>query len=159
MVERLLAHDPLLRIIAEHPLEQVRPGGSPECLRGNAPRDRSLRPLRKVGIVVRQPADPRPAPLRRGAPPLKNLEQLVDIGPSGEHGKPGGHLPEDAPHAPHVDVRAVAVVSEEQLRGAVPERHHLVGVGAVGEGEEARQAEIGEFERPTVAADEQVVWL
>ena len=46
-----------------------------------------------------------------------------------EEGVAGEQLGEDAADAPHVDGRVVPVVLHEQLRRAVPSRHHVPELG------------------------------
>mmetsp|Transcript_6795 Transcript_6795/g.16427 ORF Transcript_6795/g.16427 Transcript_6795/m.16427 type:complete len:218 (+) Transcript_6795:400-1053(+) len=48
-----------------------------------------------------------------------------------EEGPPHGHLREDAARGPHVDGGGVAPCPQEDLGRAVPQGHHLVGVGLV----------------------------
>ena len=56
------------------------------------------------------------------------------------------HFGEDAADAPDVDGHQVDLAAEQDLRGAVPERHHLVRVGARRDAERARQAEIRQLQ-------------
>ena len=68
------------------------------------------------------------------------------------------HLREDAPHGPHVDGGRVVAGAEEDLRSAVPERDDLVRVGAHGDAEGAREAEVGELE-VVIRIDQQILRL
>ena len=56
---------------------------------------------------------------------LEDLEDFVNLGVAGEQGLPRAHLGEDAADGPHVDAGRVLSAAEEDLRGAVPECHHL----------------------------------
>ena len=75
-----------------------------------------------------------------------------------EEGLLGGHLREDAADTPDVDGTRILVGAQEDLGGAVPEGHYLVGVHAHGDAKGAGQAEVGDLDR-TVLVDQQVLRL
>ena len=54
--------------------------------------------------------------------------QLCHLLLSGEEWPLDKQLPEDAPAGPHVNGRAIALFSQQELRGAVPQRDDTVGV-------------------------------
>lgn len=56
---------------------------------------------------------------------LEDLEYLVNLRIAGEQGLSRAHLGEDAADRPHVDAGRVLPAAQEDLGGAVPERHHL----------------------------------
>ncbi|KAL7547619.1 hypothetical protein ACHAWF_010900 [Thalassiosira exigua] len=157
MLQRLPTHDPPIRVVLQQARQQVGHVVAPQRLHRDEVRDRPLRPLRKLRVVMREPIDA--VPVRGGigrAPSLEDLDELVDVGSAREEGQARRHLGEDAPHAPDVDGRGVAGGAEEELGGAVPQRDDFVGVGAVGEAGEAGESEVREFEGLPVGADEEL---
>lgn len=72
--------------------------------------------------------------------------QLVLDGRAGEERSAGGHLVENAAHAPHVDGGGVLRGAEEDVGGPVPEGHDLVRVRLRRDGLGAGQAEVGKLE-------------
>lgn len=101
---------------------------------------------------------------------MQDLVQLIHIIPSLEDRLPREELSKDAPHAPHIDRRAIVRKAQHDLRRAVPPRgdvlrhEALVGRaalllgGAVGGGVAAREAEVADFEL-AVGVDEEVAGL
>ena len=157
MLHRLPTDDPPVGIVLQQRRQQVRGVVAPQRLHRHEVRDRPLRPLGKLRVEVRQPVHAVPVRARvRRPPPLEDLDELVDVRPAREEGEAGGHLGEDAPDGPDVDGGRVAGRAEEELGGAVPEGDDLVGVGTVGEAGEAGEAEVGEFERVSVGADQEL---
>jgi hypothetical protein len=55
----------------------------------------------------------------------KDLEDLIDLGVSGEERFAGAHFSKDSTARPHVDPSRVLAATEKDLRGTVPERHDL----------------------------------
>lgn len=55
----------------------------------------------------------------------KYLEDLVDLGITGEKGLAGAHFRKNAAHGPHVDACRVLPTAEQNLRRAVPQRDDL----------------------------------
>jgi len=84
--------------------------------------------------------------------------ELVYLALAGEQRLPVNQLPHDAADRPHVHRFGVRGGAEQDLRRAVPERHHLVGVGAHGDAEGTGETEIRQLEGP-VAVNEQVLRL
>lgn len=78
---------------------------------------------------------------------------------SPEQGLPREHLCKDAAHAPHVDARAVAADSKQQLRCPVPQCHHLVCVGFEGRQETACQPKVGHLDIVVACIHQDVLWL
>ena len=75
-----------------------------------------------------------PVPARTAAHPL---DLVVDV-TAGEEGSAGiGELGEDTSGRPHVDTRGVELGTEQHVRGAVPQGHHLGEGEGEGEGERA----------------------
>jgi len=157
---RLLRTNPARRVVHQQCLEQIQPF-LPEHL--DAIRIHELLvhlalPLGETGLEVREGGDAGPLGLGRGAEHAEDLEDLVDLAVAREQGLARRHLREDAPHAPHVDARAVLPAAEQDLRRPVPERDDFVGVGAQRDAEGAGQAEVGELE-VAFFVDEEVLGL
>lgn len=55
----------------------------------------------------------------------ENLKDLVDFRVSGEQWLPRAHLREDRTNRPHVNPGRVLASTQEDLRGAIPQRNHL----------------------------------
>jgi len=115
-------------------------------------------PLGKAGLEIWEAGDAGPINLGGRAQDAEDLEDLIDFAVAGEKGFTGGHLGEDATHTPHVDACTVLPAAEQDLRGAVPKRDDLVGVGAKRHAEGPRQPEVGELE-VAFLVDEEVLWL
>lgn len=86
---------------------------------------------------MRQTVHSRPNGGVRSASPLKYLDQLIDIGSSGEERQAGGHFCEYATDGPDVDGGGVAGGAEEEFGGAVPQGDYFVSVWPVREAGEA----------------------
>lgn len=160
VLQRLPADDSPVRVVLQQRREQVRSGVAPQRLPRHEVRDRPLRPLGKLRVEVRQPVHAMPVAGGIGrSPSLKDLDELVDVGPSREERQAGGHLGEDAPHGPDVNGGGVARRAEKELGGAVPEGDDLVGVGPIGEPGEAGEAEVSELEGVPVGADQELGYI
>ena len=68
------------------------------------------------------------------------------------------HFDEDTAEAPKIDGRRVSLHAQQDLGGAVPEGHDLVGQVSDGHGEGAGEAEVGQLD-PTLGVHEQVLGL
>ena len=85
MLHRLPADDPPVWIVLQKCREQVRRLVASQRAHGNEVCDRPLPPLRELGVIVRQPVHAVPVRVRVRSPPsLENLNELVDIAPSGK---------------------------------------------------------------------------
>ena len=56
------------------------------------------------------------------------MELVLDCG-AREERPARGHLVENATDTPHIDGRAVLCAAEQDVRRAIPQRHHLIAVG------------------------------
>lgn len=99
-----------------------------------------------VGLVLGILRQTGPGPLGRRAHDAEDADELVLVGRSGEQGSACVHLGHDAPGRPDVDAGVVRPASEEDVGGAVPERHDLVAEGVDGNAKGAGEAEIAELE-------------
>ena len=79
--------------------------------------------------VGRQLVSLAPVRVRRSAEDAADLVYLIYLGAAGEERPPGVELGHDAAHRPHVDGTGVVGGSEQNLRGAVPPRAHVVCKG------------------------------
>ena len=88
--------------------------------------------LRCELLEVSQLSHTGPVILVRRAADLVDLVELVElgVGPGEEDGPPGEQLGHEAAHGPHVDLGVVVRRAQQQLRCAVPQRHHAVRVAA-----------------------------
>lgn len=77
---------------------------------------------------------------------LEDLENLVNLRVTGEQGLSRAHLRKDAAHGPHVHTGRVLPAAEQDLGGAVPERHDLVGVRAQRDAKGAGEAKVSKLE-------------
>ncbi|EJK59435.1 hypothetical protein THAOC_20346 [Thalassiosira oceanica] len=153
MLHRLPADDPSVWIVLQKRREQVRRLVAPQRAHGDEVRDRPLPPLRELGVIVRQPVHAVPVRVRvRSSPPLKDLDQLVDIAPSRKERQAGGHLGKDAADAPYVNCRGIPRRAEEEFRGSVPQGDDLVSVRSVGQARETGESEVGELQGLPVRA-------
>jgi len=89
---------------------------------------------------------------------LENLVDLIDLAIPREEWPLGHHLGHNGPHGPQVHGQRVSLGAQQDLRGAVPEGHHLVCEGTDGGHEGASQAEIRQFEL-SVTRDQEVLGL
>lgn len=160
VLQGLLSRDPVCRDPPQHPLDQVlslkRQLAQPFP---NAPERLRLDVTQTLWFVVWQQTDSRPAVLRGDAedrPDLLQLLRLVRL--SGERRRPLQHLYEDAARPPHVQSGGVLRGAQQDVGGAVPQRHHLRGERLAGDGLGSGQTEVGELQFSTVA-DEQVLRL
>ena len=85
----------------------------------------------------------RPDAVIRRAQQVDDQLQLVDLGLPWQERLVGQQLPQDAASAPHVECRGLGPGVEEQLRGPVPEGHHLGRHGLQGQTVVASQAKVG----------------
>lgn len=88
----------------------------------------------------------------------EDLEDLVNLGITSEQRLARAHLGEDAADGPHIDAGGVLAATEQNLRGAVPQRDDLVGVCAERHTEGSREPEIRELE-VAVAVDQEILRL
>lgn len=100
-------------------------------------------PLREVGPEVGEVVHPPPAGLTGRAQRLEDLMQQGDLAVGRKQGRPVDQLRKDAADAPHVDGGGVGLGAQQQLGGAVPQGHHLLGVGLGGGQEAAGQTKVG----------------
>mmetsp|Transcript_9008 Transcript_9008/g.26205 ORF Transcript_9008/g.26205 Transcript_9008/m.26205 type:complete len:292 (+) Transcript_9008:498-1373(+) len=150
-----LGGDALARVVAHHLLEQVH-AGLLEARHELA--NVQARPVREGRVPVLQRRAARPDLLVRRAEDAEDLEELVDLRVARQERALRGALGEDRANGPHVHGRRVGLAAHEDLRRAVPERHHLVRQRPDGRAESAREAEVRELEL-AVARHEQVLRL
>ena len=117
--QRLRRSQPLLRVEEQHPVEEVAGAGV------EIRQDRCHAAAARVREVAAEDARLL-RPVRLGGRPehVEDLAKLVDLVLAGEEGLPGDELGEDASAAPEVDGRGVGG-AQEDLGGAVPQRHNL----------------------------------
>ena len=99
-----------------------------------------------------------PRALRGGAHDAEDADDLVVVGRAGEQGPTRVHLRHDAARGPDVDARVVRPTAQQDIRGAVPQRHDLVREGVNRDTEGAREAEVPQLQGP-LAVDEEVLRL
>ena len=90
---------------------------------------------------------------------LEDVQQLLNLGLAREHGRLSDELREDAPDGPHVHRGGVQRGSQEDLRGAVPQRDDLVGVGLERNAERPAQSEVRDLELELAPVHEEVLGL
>lgn len=88
----------------------------------------------------------------------EDLEDLVDFRVTGEQGLSRAHFSKYAADGPHIDTGRVLPTTKQNLRGAVPQRNDLVGVGAEGHTKGSRESEISKLE-VSVAVDKEILGL
>ena len=88
----------------------------------------------------------------------EDLEDLVNFRVTSEQRLARAHFSEDAANGPHINTGRVLATTEQNLRGAVPQRNDLVGVGAEGHTKGSRESEISKLE-VTVAVDKEILGL
>ena len=138
MLHGLTTNNSTISIILQKTCQQICRIHAAQCLQWHKIRNRPLGPLWKLGIIMWQPVNALPIRSRVGrSPPLKNLDQLIDVRSAGEEGKSSGHFGEDASDRPDVDGGRIEGCAEEKFGSAVPEGDDFVGVRAVGEAREA----------------------
>lgn len=86
------------------------------------------------------------------------LEELINLGVALEHGALTEHFHKDHAARPHVHGRGVRLGAQQNLGGAIPQRHHLVRQGPNRRDEGTGQAEISNFQ-PPFFGDQQILWL
>jgi hypothetical protein len=69
--------------------------------------------------------------------------ELIGLGNAGDQWPTVGHFGKDTAHAPNVDRGTVLATAHQNIRRPVPQRHHLVRVGAYGDTEGSSQAKVG----------------
>lgn len=79
-----------------------------------------------------------------------NLVDLVNVGLAREERIATHDLGEEAADGPDVDGPAVAGVTDQQLRGAVPTRRHVVRVRFTTRGHKASEPEVAQLDHPLV---------
>lgn len=157
MLQCLPTNNPPVRIILQQARQQIRRISTSQRLHRNKVRNRSLRPLWKLRIVMRQSIHSVPVGVWiRRSPPLKDFDELIDIRPAREERQARGHFREDAPHAPNVHGGRVARSSEEEFRSTVPQGNDLICVGAVGQAGKAGEAKVGQFEGLSVSTNQKL---
>ena len=105
-------------------------------------------------LVLREGGDARPRALGRGAHEAEDLLELVFVCGTWKEWPAAVHFGHDAAGGPDVDAGVVGAGAKEDVRGAVPERHHFVAEGVDRDAESSRQAEIRELELPLVVDEE-----
>lgn len=68
------------------------------------------------------------------------------------------HLCKDATNAPNIHRCGIKLAAQEDLGGTIPQRHHLVGVGAQGNPEGSSQPKVGQLDGSKLI-DEQILGL
>tara|TARA_B110000305_G_C19291655_1_gene564503 strand:+ start:249 stop:542 length:294 start_codon:yes stop_codon:yes gene_type:complete len=85
--------------------------------------------LREAGLKVRELQGIGPVLLVGSSQHFKDLEDLIDLGVTGEKRFLLRHFSENAAHAPHVNTKRVVLCGKENFRAPVPESDNLVRVG------------------------------
>jgi hypothetical protein len=119
----------------------------PKRLRGRSEHSEETRVRRKIGTGgggKRLPED---------------LEELIDFRVAREERSLGDHLCHDAADTPEVSGEGIGATSEQDLRGAIPERDHLVSEGADGRNKSPGETEVSQLEDSSGERDENVLWL
>ncbi len=119
---------------------------------------RNALPLGESRFKVRQLQRSRPVLFVGCALDLEDLENLIDFRIAREERSPLRHLSHDAPYGPYIYRCRVLLLSEEDLRSAVPQRHNLVSVRLHWESESPCQAEICQFD-DAIFVDEKILRL
>ena len=138
MLERFGGVDTLRGVVNEHLLQEVDAVG---VELGDHLREVLGLPLGEL-VPVTKAGDAGPDILRGRAEQLEDVQELLQLGVAGEQRLLPRQLGEDAPDAPDVDGGGVVGASEENLGGAVPQRHNLVRVRLHRHGEGATETEI-----------------
>mmetsp|Transcript_56948 Transcript_56948/g.180181 ORF Transcript_56948/g.180181 Transcript_56948/m.180181 type:complete len:344 (+) Transcript_56948:281-1312(+) len=138
VVEGLLGGYPLRGVVLHHVLQEGEAVGAEV---GDHAGEGLPPPLGKL-VPVAEAGDPRPRPLGGRAEQLEDVQELLQLRVAREERGLARHLRKDAPHAPHVHGGGVVGGAEQDLGGAVPQGHDLVGVGFDGHGEGAAQAKV-----------------
>mmetsp|Transcript_17886 Transcript_17886/g.37996 ORF Transcript_17886/g.37996 Transcript_17886/m.37996 type:complete len:263 (+) Transcript_17886:1474-2262(+) len=113
--------------------------------------------------------DLRPCLDARGAHKAEDPEEVIDLRVGLEQGLPSCGFCEQAPHRPHVHLRPIDVIPEDQLRRTVPETPHLAaraipllgvlgGIGLERYIQHARRREIAELD-DALGIDKDIVRL
>ena len=126
MEESHLRADSLVRVKSRHALEQVDLKlVQRRCmvLHGNTAE------LREAGLKVRELQGIGPVLLVGSSQHFKDLEDLIDLGVTGEKWFLLRHFSENAAHAPHVNTKRVVLCGKENFWAPVPESDDLVCVG------------------------------
>jgi hypothetical protein len=123
--QRLPRGDPPRGVVLKHPPHQVDAG---RLERREDLGQVLRRPAREL-VPVAQLGDARPRGLVGRAEQLEDVQQLLQLRVPREQRLLADELAEDARDAPDVDSRRVVCSAEQDLGGAVPQRHDLVGVG------------------------------
>ena len=129
----LSTNNPPIRIVLQQTRQKIRCCITPQSLMRYKVRDRPFWPLWKFRIVMRKPVHA--MPIRHGircAPPLKDFDKLINVGPAGEEWQSGCHFGKDTSHTPNIDCGRVSGGTKEKFRCAIPESDDLVGVWSVG---------------------------
>mmetsp|Transcript_15914 Transcript_15914/g.62183 ORF Transcript_15914/g.62183 Transcript_15914/m.62183 type:complete len:368 (-) Transcript_15914:146-1249(-) len=113
---------------------------------GHGLRPRAALPAREERVVVGQVLDALPDSVAGRAADLEDLVELVDLRVARKERVQQQQLGEDAADRPDVDRRRVGLHAEEDLRRAVPQRHHVVRVGTERHVEGTCQAKIGDLQ-------------
>ena len=87
-----------------------------------------------------------------------DFDELVDAALAREDGLTEHELGDDAAHGPHVDVRAVVRVAEDQLRRAIITRANVRNVGLT-LNKLLCAAEVAQFQDVRIGVHEDVLWL
>ena len=158
MLEELARRDAPARIQAQRGHEQV-DAERADGAEGLQVEVAAAHRLLHVGAhVARQARHPRPVVLGRGADGAADEVELVHVGAPRDEGGAQHQLGQHQAHGPHVDGAGVVLGAVQQLRRPVPARDDVGRHAAVGVGEAAGQAEVGQLER-AVGRHQQVVGL
>mmetsp|Transcript_56192 Transcript_56192/g.93393 ORF Transcript_56192/g.93393 Transcript_56192/m.93393 type:complete len:201 (+) Transcript_56192:1175-1777(+) len=144
MLQRSLGCHPLGRFIVQHfrkQIQRLRVKGSAHCSAQGL-----WFPLWKDVTVIWERCDIGPRVFIGGPEKPEDLVELINLGISWEQSLLRGHFSKYAPNAPDVDCWAVMLVSQENLRCAVPKSDHFVRVCVKGHLERPCQSEICELD-------------
>ena len=155
MLQRIMGTDPQLGAELQHSLQQIDTAGID--LREDLTEILGSVHL-EVLLVFGELRDSGPGALRGRAHDAEDAHQLVFVGSAGEERAAAVHLGHDATSGPDVDAGVVGAGTEEDVWGAVPQRHDFVGEGVDRDAEGSGETEIGELELAFVV-DEEILRL
>mmetsp|Transcript_35968 Transcript_35968/g.80064 ORF Transcript_35968/g.80064 Transcript_35968/m.80064 type:complete len:318 (+) Transcript_35968:237-1190(+) len=156
MLQRCPRSDPMLWSIHQHPAEEVHTS-TIQCW--HQLQQVAWPPLWKCVLVVRKLRHSWPKIFIRGAHDLKNLVQLIDLRVSWEEGPVVDHFSKDAANGPHVHRCGVRLGAQENLRGSIPKRHHLMCVSPDGNTKCSSQTKVSKLQVVVCPINQQVLWL
>lgn len=156
MKQRHLCTDALVRVQGGHALQQV----DLQLVQGRRVLlHRDTVELGEASLEVGQLQGVRPVALVGRAEHLEYFENLIDLTVAREKRSLLRHLSENAASAPQVDAERVMLGREENLGASIPQRDDLVRVSLDGKTKGSGETEVGQLNRGSVVANEQVLRL